>query len=112
MVSSITLSPSAKLHLEAIPSHTSLKDGASYDMAAVRIRILDEYGNPAPYAQLPVVLALEGAAELVGPGIVTAQGGMTGTYLRSSGIPGTAKLTISTPQTQPVTIEFDISVGN
>ena len=112
VVSTVTLGPSAMLHLEAIPSHTALKEGDTYDMAAVRIRILDEYGNPAPYAQLPVVLKLEGAAELVGPSIVTAQGGMAGTYLKSTGTSGNAKLTISTPQTEPVTIEFDISAGN
>ncbi len=109
VVASVTLGPSAKLHLEAIPSHTALKEGAAYDMAAVRIRVLDAYGNPAPYAQLPVVLALEGNAELVGPSIVTAQGGMVGTYVKSTGIPGSAKLTISTPQTESVTIGFDIS---
>ncbi len=112
VVASCTLGPSAKLHLEVTPSHTSLKEGAAYDMAAVRIRVLDEFGNPAPYAQLPVILTLEGNAQLVGPNIVTAQGGMTGTYVKTTGIPGTAKLTISTPQTQSVTITFDISVEN
>ncbi len=112
VVSSVTLGPSAKLHLEATPSHTALREGDTYDMAAVRIRVLDEFGNPAPYAQLPVILTLEGAAELVGPNVVTAQGGMTGTYLKTTGIPGTAKLTISTPQTQSVTIVFDISAEN
>ncbi len=109
VVASCTLGPSAKLHLEAIPSHTALKEGDTYDMAAVRIRVLDEFNNPAPYAQLPVQLTLEGNAQLVGPDIVTAQGGMTGTYVKSTGTPGTARLTISTPQTQSVTITFDIS---
>ena len=105
-VSSVTLCPGTKLRLQAIPSHTELTEGDSYDMAAVRIRILDEYGNPAPYAQLPVAFRLEGAAELVGPEAVTAEGGMTGTYIRTIGEAGTAELTISTPQTQPVRIRF------
>ncbi len=109
VVASCILGPSAKLHLEATPSHTALKEGNTYDMAAVRIRVLDEFGNPAPYAQLPVILTLEGNAQLVGPNVVTAQGGMTGTYIKSTGTPGTAKLTISTPQTESVTIVFDIS---
>ena len=108
VVASVTCCPSAKLHLEATPSATSLAEKQSYDMAAVRIRILDEYGNIAPYAQLPVLLALEGAAELVGPDVVTAEGGMCGTYIRTTGQSGTAKLTVSTAQTGSVTIEFTI----
>ena len=109
IVASYTCSPSAKLHLEVTPSHTVLTEGDTYDMAAVRIRILDENGNVAPYAQLPVMLTLEGAAELVGPNAVTAEGGMTGTYLRTVGKVGTAKLTVATAQTEPVTVEFEVT---
>ena len=108
VVSSVTCCPSAKLHLEVTPSHTQLQEGATYDMAAVRIRILDEFGNPAPYAQIPVQFAVEGQAELVGPAVATAEGGMCGTYIRTIGNTGAAKLTISTSQTEPVTAEFQI----
>ncbi len=103
-----TCSPSARLRLEAIPSHTDLREGDTYDMAAVRIRLLDENGNVAPYAQLPVQLTLEGEARLVGPAVVTAEGGMTGTYVKTTGCSGEATLTITTPQTQPVTITFTV----
>ena len=106
VVASTTCCPSAKLHLEVIPSHIRLHEGDTYDMAAVRIRILDEYGNIAPYAQLPVKFTLEGAAELVGPSLVCAEGGMTGTYVKTIGKCGTARLTITTAQTQPASITF------
>ena len=108
VVKSVTCCPSAKLHLEVTPSATVLEEKQSYDMASVRIRILDEFGNIAPYAQLPVKLTLEGAAELVGPDVVTAEGGMTGTYIRTIGHSGTAKLTVSAAQTEPITIKFTI----
>ena len=108
VVASVTCCPSAKLHLEVTPSHTELTEGDTYDMAAVRIRVLDEYGNVAPYAQLPVQFALEGDAELVGPAVVTAEGGMTGTYIKTVGRPGQAKLTITTAQTEPVTVMFTV----
>ncbi len=107
VVASVTCCPSAKLHLEVTPSKTGLKENATYDMAAVRIRVLDEYGNVAPYAQLPVRLKLEGAAQLVGPDVVTAEGGMCGTYIRTTGAPGSAKLTVSTDGLVPITVEFD-----
>ena len=109
VVASVTCCPSAKLHLEATPSAAELREGATYDMAAVRIRILDEFGNVAPYAQLPVRLALEGAARLVGPDVVTAEGGMCGTYIRTTGEKGAAKLTISADGLTPVTIEFTVA---
>ncbi len=108
LVASRTCAPSGKLHLEVTPSHTTLREGDTYDMAAVRIRILDEFGNIAPYAQLPVTFALEGAAELVGPAVVTAEGGMTGAYLRTIGKPGMAALTVHAEGLEPVKLEFQV----
>ena len=107
-VASVTCRPSAKLHLEVKVSHTSLTEGASYDMAAIWVRILDGNGNPAPYAQLPVSFALSGNAELAGPATVTAEGGMCGAYVRTLGTTGTAVLTVHTEQTEDVTINFTI----
>ena len=108
VVKTVTCCPSAKLHLEVTPSHTRLTEGATYDMAAVRIRVLDEFGNVAPYAQLPLRLNLIGPAELVGPDVVVAEGGMTGTYIRTIGENGTAKLTVSADGLIPVTVEFEV----
>jgi beta-galactosidase len=108
VVASVTCCPSSKLHLEVTPSATILEEKQSYDMAAIRIRILDEYGNIAPYAQLPVTFTLEGAAELVGPAVVCAEGGMTGTYIRTIGKAGAAKLTVSTAQTECAEVIFTV----
>lgn len=108
VVASVTKKPSRALHLDAATSSLTLKEGATYDMAAVRIRILDENGAVAPYAQLPVKLELHGDAELVGPSVVTAEGGMCGTYVRTIGRGGSALLTVSTDRTEPVTVEFTI----
>ena len=61
-----------------------------------------------PYAQLPVHFALEGDAELVGSQTAVAEGGMTGTYLRTVGKAGKAVLTVSAPQMESVTLSFTI----
>ena len=106
-----TCGPGNRLHLEVRPSHTSLREGDTYDMASVRIRILDEHGNVTPYAQLPVRFTLEGAAQLAGPDVVTAEGGMTGTYVKTTGETGEARLTIHTDQTEDVTLIFKITAG-
>ena len=108
VVASLTCCPSAKLHLEVTASATELREGNTYDMASVRIRILDEYGNIAPYAQIPVRLHMEGAAELVGPDVTCAEGGMTGTYIKTVGKPGAARLTVSTDQTESAEVVFTV----
>ena len=108
VVASVTCCPSAKLHLEAQASKANLVEGDTYDMAAVRIQVKDEFGNVESYAQLPVQLKVEGAAELVGPELVTAEGGMCGTYIRTTGAAGAAKLTVATPGLEPITVEFEV----
>ena len=108
VIASVTCCPSARLHLEVKVSHTALREGDTYDASAVRVRILDEFGNPAPYAQYPVKFALAGDAELVGPDVVTAEGGMCGTYVRTVGTSGSARLTVSVYGLEPVTVEFTV----
>ena len=108
VVATVTCRPNAKLHLDVTPSKIRLQEDASYDMAAVRIRVLDENGNAAPYAQLPVRLSVEGALQIVGPDVVTAEGGMCGTYLRTTGEAGAAKLTVRADGLAPVTIDFEV----
>ena len=108
VVASRTICPSAKLHLEVIPSATTLREGHTYDMAAVRIRVLDENGSPAPYAQIPVKFTVEGPLGLVGPDVAAAEGGMTGTYVRTNFHKGDAALTISSPGLESVTLRFTV----
>ena len=108
VVKSVTLCPARKLHLDVRLSSTCLREGDTYDMAAVRVRVLDENGNIAPYAQLPLHFDVEGDAELVGPQTAVAEGGMSGAYLRTLGRAGKAVLTVSAPQTTPVTVELKI----
>ncbi len=109
VIASATCCPSSKLHLEVRTSHTDLREGATYDMAAVRVRILDEFGNPAPYAQLPVCFRLEGETELATPDLTTAEGGMCGAYVRTVGKTGTARLTVTAQGLEPVTVDFTVS---
>lgn len=108
VVASHTYAPSAQLQLQLCVSKTVLHEADSYDSAAIRIRVLDANGNVTPYAQIPLRLQLEGDAELIGPDILAAEGGMCGTYVRTVGKNGTAKLTVSSFQTAPVSVEFTI----
>lgn len=111
-VASVTRASGGTLRMEVRVSHTALFEGDTWDAAAVRIRILDEYGTPAPYAQLPVRFSLTGAAALIGPDTVTAEGGMTGTYVRTVGESGEAILRISADGLPEEEVCFSIQAQN
>ena len=100
--------PGTALHLEVRVSQRELHEGESYDMAAVRVRILDEHGNIASYAQYPVKWKLRGALSLVGPDTVTAEGGMCGCYVKTVGKHGKASLTVTAEGCAPVVVEFAV----
>ena len=102
-VCSVTRSPGQKAQLELKVSKTRLLDGDTYDAAAVRIRAVDEYGNPAPYWQEPVVLKCSGPIELIGPEIISLKGGSGGCYVKTCGKGGRAKLSVN-----GIEIEFEI----
>ena len=107
-IASCTRAPGKHLHIEARVSSTALTERASYDMAAVRIRLLDEYGNTASYAQLPVELETDGVIGIAGPHTVTAEGGMCGAYVRSLGRAGSGTLTLRVQGLESVKIEFTV----
>ena len=112
VVKSIIKRPSAKLHLSYQVSQTTLIEGDCYDMSAIRIQVKDEYHNLASYAQLPLNLITTGPIEIVGPNTVVTEGGMTGTYIRTTGEEGEAILTISTSDCSAITIHFTITKVN
>ena len=107
-VKRISKAPVEKKVLYAEADRMLLQEGKSYDVAAVRIRLVDEYGNTLPFANDPVTLKAEGAVELIGPDILSLQGGMGGTYVRTTGEEGEGRLTIRTPEGQEKTIVFQV----
>ena len=111
-VASVTRASGAALRMEVRVSKTELSEGDTWDAAAVRIRILDEYGTLASYAQLPVRFHLTGAAALIGPTTAAAEGGMTGTYVRTTGESGEAVLRISAGGLPEEEVRFHITGKN
>ena len=85
-----------------------LEEKNSYDVAAIRIRAVDENQNILHYCSEPLELAVEGPIELIGPRMVPLRGGMTGTYVKTTGKSGKGILTISNSQLGEVKIEFEV----
>ena len=102
------LSPDVKMHLETRVSKTELSEGDTYDMAAVRVRLLNSYGNVQSYVQLPVFFEASGAIEIAGPSVSTLEGGMSGCYVRTKGERGAGRLLVSCEGCERVEIEFTV----
>lgn len=108
VVKEIVKEPAVFLHLDAETDHKELMEKTTYDVAAIRIRMLDEHENQMYFYNEPVLLETEGPIELIGPPVISLQGGMGGTYIRTTGETGDAIVRIRTMQTEEVTIDFHI----
>lgn len=86
-----------------------LTEDITYDVAGVRIKAVDEYGNLVPFFQEAVIAVTEGPIELIGPEIIPLRGGMCGLYVRSTGKSGKAKVTLKAVGIkEAVTIPFEV----
>ena len=108
VVKTLVREPVQKVQYQITVSSQKLKETHTYDVAAVRIQAVDENGNLLPYFQEPVQLKCEGALELIGPDIISLQGGMGGTYVKTTGKTGSGKLMISSRQAGTREITFEI----
>ncbi|MCQ2508851.1 MAG: glycoside hydrolase family 2 protein [Lachnospiraceae bacterium] len=110
VVKSVTKGPVHKMSLELVTDHTDLKDEHTYDVAAVRIRAVDEFGNVLPYYNEPVILETEGEIELIGPGTLALSGGMAGTYVKTKGKAGNAVLRVKNLYGVEESVSFTVSI--
>lgn len=110
VVAELVKASNASLHIEVTSSGTELVEADTFDMAAIRIRVVDANKNNATYAHLPLSLTTEGAIEIVGPSCIATEGGMCGTYVKTTGVAGYGKLTITSDQTEPVELNFNVQV--
>ncbi|MCR4648245.1 MAG: glycoside hydrolase family 2 protein, partial [Lachnospiraceae bacterium] len=94
VVKEIRKAPMTKVNIVIEADRTNLKEENTYDVACVRIKALDEYGNVLNYCNDPLVLSIEGKAGIIGPSVMALSGGMGGTYISSIGLPGEARLVV------------------
>ena len=98
--------PMTKVVLFARADHTGLQEKSTYDVAAIRIEARDEYGNLLSFFNEPVSFEVSGPVELIGPSVISLEGGMGGTYIKTTGECGEARLVIRNAQTEPVELHF------
>lgn len=102
--------PMKEMHLIANCSHTTLREDTTYDVAAVRIQAVSETDNLLNFSHTPVELITEGPIELIGPKMISLQGGMGGTYIKTKGEAGEAKLILRTTNTPDVELLFKVEI--
>ena len=105
VVKSVIKMPGQQVQLEISVSSTHLTEGDTYDAAAVRIRALDGHGNPAVYWQEPIALRCDEGLEIIGPHVISLKGGSGGTYVKTRGVAGKARLYVG-----DIAVDFEISV--
>ena len=107
VVKTVIRKPVTKVDLDIEVSHTELLESTTYDVAGIRIKAVDELGNALPYYQEAIQLTVEGPIKLIGPSLISLKGGMSGTYVKTLGDAGKAKLIIECNDIKRV-IEFNI----
>ena len=110
VIKSVTKEPVREIRLEAEADHTILTEQHSYDVALVRIRAVDDHGNVLPFYQEPVRLIAEGDISIIGPDTIALQGGMGGTYVKSTGRSGRGALLLQSQTAGEIRIPFQIKI--
>ena len=109
VVKVVEKSPMKEKHLSVQCSHTGLAEKNTYDVAAIRFRMESEKNNLLSFCQDIVTLSTEGPIEIIGPEAVSLRGGMGGTYVKTIGKTGPAKLIIQAEGLEPMEVEFTIA---
>lgn len=109
VVKTVEKSPMKEKHLDVQCSHTELKESHTYDVAAVRFRMKSETDNLLPVSQEVIKLSTEGPIQIIGPDVISLRGGMGGTYVKTLGKAGEAKLFIQTEGQETLELAFTVS---
>lgn len=108
VVKTLVRIPSEEVCVKAVVMRDTLIEDNSYDVASVRLSVVDQNGNVQPYCQEAVVLTCEGDIELIGPSAVSLKGGFAGTYVKSVGKEGSGALKVTDWMGNSIKIPFTV----
>ncbi len=100
VVKSRTVAPMSKAKLDVKLSQDRLTEKDTYDVMSLRVKVLDEFGNLLPFYNEPLMVSVDGPAELIGPKVSSIRGGMSGIYIKSKGESGKVTITLRTEHTE------------
>ncbi len=97
VVKTVVKAAVTKLNLDLKVSSSVLNEGATYDVAAIRIKVTDENGNVMSFYNRQALIEVTGDIEILGPSLADINGGMGGVYIRSTGKKGKGTVKITLP---------------
>ena len=106
VVRSVRRGAVTSLQLAVEPSHTVLRHGATWAAALLRIAVTDQNGNVVPFFFGEAEAEIDGPLALIGPGRAALRGGLGGVFVKTTGEPGAATVTLKTGQTASVGVKF------
>lgn len=109
VVKTLVKEPMNKPQLDVKVSHTTLHEGNTYDVAAIRVRAVDDNENLLPFYQEAIQIETEGPITVIGGEVLSLKGGMGGLYIKTTGEKGTAKVRLVHPQVEVAEISFEIA---
>ena len=108
VVKSVTKAPMTKGSLKVNSYKTTLTEREAYDVTALRISAVDEYGNTLVYSSEPIKVSVSGPIEIIGSDLISLKGGMGGLYLKTIGKAGKAAVTLTSATLGELTIPLEI----
>ena len=105
---SVTKRPSNRLKLKYTVSSHELKEGKTYDVASIRFSLVDENDSPAVYSNEIFYLSTTGNIKIIGPDVISLQGGTGATFVKTVGKGGKGTIHIDNDRLGNRDIEFTI----
>ncbi|MDO4965734.1 MAG: glycoside hydrolase family 2 TIM barrel-domain containing protein [Lachnospiraceae bacterium] len=110
VVKTLCVKPMTEWKINAEIDHDLLVEENSYDVAAVRFSAVDENGNVLHFCNDPVEIITTGPIEIVGPRVVSLQGGLGGTYIRTKRRQGSASITVKAMNGTSKSISLNVKI--
>lgn len=108
VVFTVRKGPARQPHLKTRVSDNHLVIGDTYDVAEIRLMAESEYGDTLCFCQEALKLRTEGPIALIGPEMISLNGGMGGVYVRTTGEEGRAVLILSSGLFGEIRIDFTV----
>ena len=103
------VSTSCGVEKEPLKTAFGFKGNALTCLWQIAARMESEKNNLLPFNQDIITLSAEGPIEIIGPKTISLRGGMGGTYVKTTGEAGEAKLVAQAEGLEPIEIEFTIA---
>ncbi|NLB40567.1 MAG: hypothetical protein GX812_04340, partial [Erysipelotrichaceae bacterium] len=107
LVASKMFGQSTEFSLKARANKNVLLNADTYDVARVEIGLFDQYETLCNYSTLPLFIKTRGPIQIIGPSIITLNGGRISVYVRSLKQRGKAALEISGEE-YGAKVEFEV----